>query len=163
MTDDERRQLAELYREHDRMMTEDNAWLAKREAEREALMRKSDAEGVLYREQDGNAQGRATPTDAGPKNESAAETDEWAGWNAWMRGHLDIERQAIREELETTLVELIVELRKKWREEVTKAVAKRDKEIANLRGQVETLTRLYAGKSADVIDLPSNWKPKDVA
>jgi hypothetical protein len=53
-------------------------------------------------------------------------------------------------------------LREEWHEEVKTALAKRDAEIANLRGQVETLTRLYAGKSADVVDLP-NWKPKDVA
>jgi hypothetical protein len=151
MTDDERRELRDLMQAHDRMMIEDQEWMARREAASGAPVQKSDEPAVLYREHYDSA-----PASAG------AETDEWAGWNAWMRGHLDIERQSIRGELEGTLVRIIVELRKEWREEVTKAVAERDAEIAHLRGQVEVLTRLYAGKSADVVDLP-NWKPKDVA
>jgi hypothetical protein len=122
---------------------------------------------------DGPKRGRARGTDARkrPAGHLAAaadselsegeltETDKknLEGWNAWMRGHLDIERQAIREELEGALVEIIVELRKEWHDEVKTALAKRDAEIANLRGQVETLTRLYAGKTADVTELPKGF------
>ena len=58
-----------------------------------------------------------------------------------MRGHLDIERRSIFEEVEKALVDLVIELRKEWYEEMKKAITKRDAKIARLEGQVETLTR----------------------
>jgi len=150
-----RDEIAHLCAEHDKLMIEHDQWLARREAAGAAPVQKSDDLGLVYKDHDNSEPAPAPEPDG-------AETDPWAGWNAWMRGHLAVERQAIREELEGTLVEIIVGLRKEWREEVTKAVAERDKEIEHLKGQVEVLTRMFVGKSADVVDLP-NWRPKDVA
>jgi len=165
MTDEERRQLAELFREDDLLRAEHEQWLARREATREAPMRKSNA----ATEQ--NAQASAAPPDTGPASSTETdaeltETDKknLEGWNAWLRAHIAIERQSIREELEGTLIEIIVELRAERDAEIKKAVAERDAEIAHLRGQVEVLTHMFAGKSTDtnVVDLP-NWRPRDVA
>jgi hypothetical protein len=40
------------------------------------------------------------------------------------------------------------------RDEIAAALAKRDKEIAELRGEVSALLLLLQGKAADVITLP---------
>src|SRR5262245_11936758 len=57
---DTRRFIDELGREQDRMMLEHERWTAAREAEREALMQKSEPEGILYREHENNEQAAAT-------------------------------------------------------------------------------------------------------
>src|SRR5262249_37787549 len=90
-TDDDRRELAELCRIHDRMMAE-----AASERMRRPPVSESDPDGLIYKDYDNSAPA------------PAPEADPWAGWNAWLRGHLDIERQSIREEVENALVELIV-------------------------------------------------------
>jgi hypothetical protein len=108
--------------------------------------------GLVYRTQE-NAQASGAATDHAPSEPD----DPWKDWNEWVKAHLRIERQSIREELEGMLVAIIVELREDWREEITKAVAERDTEIAHLRGQVEVLTRLYAGKSDNVAELPKGF------
>jgi hypothetical protein len=134
-----RAELGELYRADDEARAEHAEWQARRQAQARPFVRTQEE----------------TPADT-------PEPDPWAGWNAWMRGHLDIERRSICEEVENALVELVVLLRKDWHDDIKKAITERDAEIVHLRGQVETLTRLYAGKSADIHDLP-NWRPKDVA
>jgi len=142
-----RDEIARLSAEHDKLMSEHRAWLARREAAGAAPVQKSDDLGLVYKDHDNS------------EPAAASETDQWAGWNAWMRGHLDIERRSIFEEVEKALVDLVIELRKEWYEEMKKAITKRDAKIARLEGQVETLTRLYAGKSASIVDR----RPKDVA
>jgi len=145
MTDDERRELAELYAADDRLRAEHADWLARREAASGAPVQKSDEPGILYRVTDNNSLRPAPEPDAEPSD---------TGVNLFGD-----ERD---EQLVQAIGEVIYELRKEWRAEIKAAIDKRDTEIAHLRGQVETLTRLYAGKSADVVDLP-NWRPKDVA
>jgi hypothetical protein len=156
-----RDEIRALCTEADCWLAEERDWLAQRQAQGWSPVSKSDTDaGLIFKTI--NATPAAAAHHAAPSIETKAdltETDKknLADWNAWIRGHLDIERQAIREELERALVEIIVELRKERREEIEKAVAKRDAEIAHLRGQVETLTRLYAGKSADVTELPKGF------
>ena len=141
----DRRELARLCAEHDQMMTEHEQWMARREAASGAPVQKSDEPSVLYRVTDNNSLQPAPEPDAEPSD---------TGVNFFGD-----ERD---EQLIQAIGEVIYELRKEWRAEIKAAIDKRDTEIAHLRGQVETLTRLYAGKSADVVDLP-NWRPKDVA
>jgi hypothetical protein len=64
MTDEERHQLAELFREDDRLHAEHAQWMARRNAEREAPMRENDPEGILYRTGPENAPAPATGMDA---------------------------------------------------------------------------------------------------
>src|SRR5262245_29192509 len=127
-----RDEITELCRQHDRFMAEHTS-----EPIRRPPVSESDTDGLIYKDHDNNAPA------------PASEGDPWAGWNAWLAGHLAIERQSIREEVENALVDLIKLLRKDWEADIRKAVTERGAEIAHLRGQVETLTRLYAGKSAD--------------
>src|SRR5215471_1837597 len=131
MTPEDRRELAELYAADDRLRQEHEQWFVQRGAEREALVREKGPDGFLYREHENNALVPGTAADSEPSEGELTETDKknLAGWNAWMRGHLDIERQAIREELEGALVTIIVELRKEWYDEVKTALAKRDAEM----------------------------------
>jgi hypothetical protein len=139
-----RDEIGRLCLEHDRFMAE------ARESLRTSPVSAFDPGALVYKDHDNNAP------------EPPSEGDPWAGWTQWLRGHLDLERQSFREEIENALVDLIGLLRRDWEADIRKAATERDAEIAHLRGQVEVLTRLYAGKSADVHDLP-NWRPKDVA
>jgi len=101
MTDDERRELAELYAADDRLRQEHEQWFAQREAAREALVQKTGPEDVLYRQHDNSAlAAHAEP-----------ETD-WSGWEAWMQGHLANARAEIFEELAQGMGEVIATLRK---------------------------------------------------
>src|SRR5262245_59822178 len=88
--------------------------------------------GLIYRTQE------ETPAN------TPDEPDPWTGWNAWMRGHLHIERQSMREEVAKAVVDLVIELRKDWHEEIRKAISERDTKITRLEAQLETLTRMLA-------------------
>jgi hypothetical protein len=89
-----------------------------------------------------------------PAPQPAPTDSEWEGWERWMRGHLDIERDVIAR----ALGELMHELRKEWREDFKDAIAKRDAAIARLEGKLD-LTRLCA-PSADVHELPKGFLRK---
>ena len=63
------------------------------------------------------------------------------------------------------LVQVIVELRKEWREERDEAIAPLKAEISELKGKLEAVLALLGQKefkSAEVVNLP-NWRRKDVA
>jgi hypothetical protein len=64
---------------------------------------------------------------------------DYSGWEQWLRSHLDIERQATREEFEGALVEIMGELRKDWHAEHNKALIVRDRRIAALEGEIREL------------------------
>jgi hypothetical protein len=129
MDEHERRQLAKLFREDDRLRAENEQWLARRQAPSEpivegqgaAYVQKFGSEELLYRVVDNSA----------PAAESAP-ADEWAGWNAWVRAHLDNEREALTD----TMAEVIVELRREWRAEREIALVERDRRIGVVEGEL---------------------------
>jgi len=66
MTDEERRELDDAMQAHDRLMTEDEAWMARREAAREAPVRETAPDDVLYRDSPNNAQASPAAADPAP-------------------------------------------------------------------------------------------------
>jgi hypothetical protein len=83
---------------HDRMMVEHHEWMARREAAASPV-RKSNGDGLVYRTNANGAQAHApaqdgAPSDTQPAPAAAPETD-WSGWEAWMEGHLAIQRDII--------------------------------------------------------------------
>jgi hypothetical protein len=79
---------------------------------------------------------------------SAAEAETgWSGWEQWLRGHLDIERD-----------KMLRGFAERMSQYVHEKLASRDAKIAKLEAQVETLLTLLAvpksaAKSADVVEL----------
>jgi hypothetical protein len=147
MTDEyERRQLAELFREDDRLRAEHEEWLARRQAAQQppepASFVKREASTTLYRVIDNNA--------LPPAAESAAD-EGWEGWEKWLRGHLGLER----EEMSAAVAALVVELRKEWRAEREIALVERDRKIGMIEGELcetkailgDVLTKLSAATS----------------
>ena len=124
-TDDDRRELRELFRVHDQMMAEQRA---------------SDPGEELMED--------ARPP--APEPEPEPFTDYQSG----------------------VLVQVIVELRKEWREERDEAIAPLKAEIADLKGKldavaelkgkVDALLTLLQGAKAEVIGLPRK-RPSDAA
>jgi hypothetical protein len=123
MVMDIRAEIARVSAEHDKLMREDAQWLAHREAERKALMRKFDDETVLYRTTE-NALAHA-PT-AAPTPSDAA------------HGLFGDERDAM---LANAMGQVIAHERRLH----AAAFAKRDARIAKLETQVETLLALLGG------------------
>jgi len=85
----------QVCREHDKFMAELAEWQAERRLKETPMVRKS-APGVIYRDV-APAENRADENAlqcTQPVTLSASSTDEerWAGWERWLRGHLDIER-----------------------------------------------------------------------
>jgi hypothetical protein len=148
--DELRRELAELFREDDRLRAEHDDWQAQREAQAQALVRKSEPEDVLYRVCDNIAPAPATYREPEPFNEEQADA----------------------------LAHLINLLREEWRTERATENAERNEklsalreQVAELRGTVNALLTLV-GKSQGfgnmatdaVIDLPKNfWRKPDAA
>jgi hypothetical protein len=69
MSDEDRRSLAELYAEDDRLRAEHEQWMADREAAAHAPVRKSDESAVLYREHHDNAPAPAPEPEAEPSDD----------------------------------------------------------------------------------------------
>jgi len=90
MTPEERCQLAELFREDDRLRAEDADWAA-----RTALVQKFGADGVLYRTGPENTP--APAADNARIRSSNGAASDWSGWEKWLRGHLDNERAKMHE------------------------------------------------------------------
>src|SRR6516164_9395408 len=85
----------EVCREDDRLRAE-RAWEATRRLKESSMVRKS-APGVIYRDV-APAENRADENVlqcTQPVTSPALSTDEWAGWEQWLRGHLDIERSRL--------------------------------------------------------------------
>ena len=138
---DIRDEIARLSAEHDKLMREDAQWMAKREAAREALARKSEPDGLVYRTFDNNAQPSAAaapvPSDAEPYPS------------------YDVLRQAVAAFVVT------------WCDE---KLAPRDERITKLEGKVDTLIGLLGQKSfshdgkteSTVVELPRGRHPHNV-
>jgi hypothetical protein len=134
MTNEERQQIADLCREHDALMIEHADWMARREAAASPSMRKSNAEGVLYRTTEQNAQASATPQDDEP-----SEGEPYPSFT----------------DLRAGITEFVVT----W---CNRKLAERDAKIIELNARVDMLMKLLAGhlfaetpsKSGDVVELP---------
>jgi hypothetical protein len=74
----------------------------------------------------------------------AADAD-WSGWEAWMAGHLAVERQKLAE----TMGEVIATLRREWRQEIDRRVTTLQNENAELRGMLGATLTLLGQKSGN--------------
>jgi len=95
MTPEERRQLAELGAEQDRMLAEDEQWTARRAAA--ASVQKFVADGVMYRTGPENTLALAADNARMPSSDGVGDASDWSGWEAWLRGHLNNERAEMLE------------------------------------------------------------------
>jgi len=141
MTDDERRELAELYAADDRLRAEHADWLARREAAAASPV-------LLYRTTEQNVPAPAPqPGGAADSQPSGALFGDWRD-------------QALSEAMGV----VIVETRREMRKERDAALAERDARIAKLEVQIEMLLALLGKsdtvshlKAADVVDLPRGF------
>jgi cell division septum initiation protein DivIVA len=133
MSDEDRRSLAELYAEDDRLRAEHEQWMADREAAAHAPVRKSDESAVLYREHHDNAPAPAPQPDAEPSDGD----DELAH-------AIDVFAQAV----ENRLAELDSEL------------VKRDRKIGELEGELREIKGML-GATLTLLgqQKPKLWKP----
>jgi hypothetical protein len=152
--DEFRRELAELFREDDRLRAEHDDWQARRDAQAKALVQKE----VLYRVCDNNALAPATYQEPEPFNEEQVDT----------LAHLI---NLLRAEWRRDIARLARRLR---RVDSGKHLDKA--EIAELRGQVSKLLTVLGSsdqirrlermeaesKPPEVIDLP-DWRSRLVA
>ena len=89
---------------------------------------------VLYRRRDDALVSSPAATDDG---------EDWSGWERWLRGHLDIERDAIGDQVGDAIGELIREERATTDRDVNEL----KRGLAELRGEVRALR---TGKSLRV-------------
>jgi hypothetical protein len=112
--------LQQLFREHDRLM-------------QEASVERKPAPPPQVKRKDFN---NALVSVAVTNNEQ-----DWGGWQRWLDGNLTIAQAGLREELENTIVEVIVELRRKWKHEIVALV----NENRELKGMLGDLLNKFAG------------------
>jgi len=149
MDEFERRQLAELFREDDRLRAELAEWMARREAE--ASVQKSERDDILYREHDNNAP-------------AAAAADDGAGLCATDPPAEDGEDEfttAIEKFTETTTRALEDDARelallRNENRELKALLSSALEKFAKLEGRVDALTALLGQQR------PKLWTPGDV-
>jgi hypothetical protein len=98
-------------------------------------VRQTDSRGMLYRPARENAAADAAAAAAVPSSET---DDSSALWNAWLRGHLNIERTVISQ----AMGEVIVATRREMRQERDAALLARDREISALQGELREVKGL---------------------
>jgi len=132
-TEDDRRELAELCREHDRLMAEEHA-----PALRDELITKENAADLIFKKIQRPA----------PQPE---ESQDWSGWERWLRAHLDNNNAELVEVFTNAVAEALAEIQHATREaraadkaELAALRAADKAELAALRTQVETLTATKA-------------------
>lgn len=115
-------------------------------------MSESGGAGIIYKEYDNSALPPAAATAEGEQ--------DWSGWEAWMAGHLAVEREHMLDSLAEAMMMLIHQ----ERDTVDRKLAELRAENAELKGMIGTVLRLYAGetKTGDVVDLP-DWRKRDAA
>jgi len=113
------------------------AWEAKRRLKDAPLVQKS-APGVIYRDV-APAENRADENAlrcTQPVTSPASSTDEWAGWEQWLRGHLDIEGSRLR----TSVGEVLGEMRRNMLDQIEPQLEKQLAKIAALELKLAQLT-----------------------
>jgi hypothetical protein len=94
------------------------------------------------------------------ENEQAATpaadgTDEWRDWNIWADARADARIELALDVFAGLVGDEMGAACRELRGEVNAALAKRDEQIAELRGKLDMLTSLLTkGTSADVVPLP---------
>ena len=145
-----REEIRQLCIAHDRFMAEQAS-----ETIRRSPVSESGGAGIIYKEYDNSALPPAAATAEGEQ--------DWSGWEAWMAGHLAVEREHMLDSLAEAMGICLAETRKEMRAERAAEIAPLKTEIAELRGQVSALlTMLGAGdkaKDASIIALP-NWRKR---
>jgi len=147
MDPEERRQLTEACREHDRLMAEDAEWMARRQAP----MHETVPAGVLCRDYGGGALARALPPAAEPSDGNGIFGD-------WRD-----------DQLARAIGFALCETRRELREERDAELVKRDRRIAELEGEIRELKGFVGGvltllgKSQNFLDSKdaSNLKAAD--
>ena len=122
--------------EDDRLRAE-RAWEAKRRPKESSMVRKS-APGVIYRDV-APAENRADENAlrcTQPVTSPELSTDEWAGWEQWLRGHLDIEGSRLR----TSVGEVLGEMRRNMLDQIEPQLEKQLAKIAALELKLAQLT-----------------------
>ena len=154
VTDEERRQLAELFREDDRLRAEHVDWTARRNPGASPSMRKSGDEAVLYR----------TIEQTAPQPATEPQPD-WSQWEAWMAGHLNILRNEFRglldnerELIAKAIGEVTMTLFKRERAAFDKKVVALERENTELNGMVNAMLRMYG--SGDVVEAKNFLKKR---
>ena len=132
-TEDDRRELAELCREHDRLMAEEHT-----PALRDELITNENAADLIFKKIQRPA----------PQPE---ESQDWSGWERWLRAHLDNNNAELVEVFTNAVAEALAEIQHATREaraadkaELAALRAADKAELAALRTQVETLTATKA-------------------
>lgn len=182
-------EIAELGREQDKLLSEDTDWLARREAARAALVRKSDAEGVQYREAPETASASPAATDMAPSDgepdpyskaiiefvvawvdeKLASEGREWRKQVGILKNQLKTVQQDAEADRTEGVQIFCAGIERRFAaleaDERTVEYAKLQVEIDELRGRINDMFLLItkSAKSADIIDLPDWRKRKDVA
>jgi hypothetical protein len=169
VTDDERRQLAEFFREDDRLRAEHADYLTRREAERQA----GDSQDLCFTEP-GKPKGsplvrKSQPNEPGSglvyrttetQPAAAAEPQpDYSGWEAWMAGHLANERAQLLDLIAVAMGTALAEERKTARTERDAELLKLRSEIAELRGKTDALLSMLQMKGGDIVDLP-DWRKR---
>jgi hypothetical protein len=158
MTNEDRRYIAELCRQHDALMAEHEAWMAAREAPPASSARKSDAAGIAYRDGPENA-----PAAAATGEPQVSEAD-WSQWEAWLAGHLANERKELLDIIARATSEFIAVQRREIRKERDIELIELRREVAVMRGRINMLIDLLHKDGGHVIDLPRGfWKGDHVA
>jgi hypothetical protein len=129
MTEDERRQLAELFREDDRLRAEHEQWMARREAKAASPVRESDPAALVYRTNENGAPAGASVTDTAPSDDDLVQL---------------FDDPELNRRFTHTMGYVIAELRHEWRSEVAScrrnlAVCRRD--LVKLREQIDSDTQ----------------------
>jgi hypothetical protein len=142
-----REEIRQLCIEHDRFMAEQAS-----ETIRRSPVSESGGAGIIYKEYDNSPLPPAAATAEGEQ--------DWSGWEAWMAGHLAVEREHMLDSLAEAMMMLIHQ----ERDTVDRKLAELRAENAELKGMIGTVLRLYAGetKTGDVVDLP-DWRKRDAA
>jgi len=140
--DDIRARIDEVCREDDRLRA-GRAWEAKRRPKEPSMVRKS-APGVIYRDV-APAENRADENAlrcTQPVTTPEVSTDEWAGWERWLRGHLDIERShllaVVGEVLGETRGDVLDRIEPQLEKQLAK-IAALELKLAELSGAVDVL------------------------
>ena len=143
-----REEIRQLCIAHDRFMAEQAS-----ETIRRSPVSESGDAGIIYKEYDNSALPPAAATAEGQQ--------DWSGWEAWMAGHLAVEREHMLDSLAEAMMMLIHQ----ERDTVDRKLAELRAENAELKGMIGTVLRLYAGetKSGDVVDLPNFMRRRNDA
>src|SRR5262249_28452473 len=124
-----REEIRQLCIAHDRFMAEQG-----RETITKAPVSENDEPDLIFKDFDnGTLQAAAGAADG---------ERDWSGWESWIRGHLDIEREIIRTVVADVFAERDADM------------TKLRSEIAELKGRVDVLLSLVTKGGADVVSLP---------